>query len=99
MSVASISMGVPTRSLHTMAKEYGSAPTEHAWKRTRGAVQIAQKVGESHEKCLVAEKIRDANMPGVYVVEHCSRSPDVRTGIAPDADLSKRRSPDPEAIP
>jgi hypothetical protein len=61
------------------------------------AIQIAQEVGESFEKCLVAEKIRDTNMLRVPVVKHCSRSPDVRAGIALDAALSKRRSPDPEA--
>ena len=63
------------------------------------AVQIAQEVRESFEKCLVAEKIRDTNMLRVSVVKHCWRSPDVGPRIALDADLSKRRAPDPEAAP
>jgi|SRR5215470_7450787 len=63
-----------------------------------GAVQIAQEVRESFEKRLVAEEIRDTNVIRVSVVKHCSRSPDVRAGIALDPDLSKRRSTDPEAV-
>jgi len=61
---------------------------ENAW-----ALQMAQEVGESFEKCHVAEKIRDTNMPPVFVSKHCSRAPDAGTGIALDAELSKRRSP------
>jgi len=68
-------------------------------KENARAVQIAQKVRESLEKCLVAEKIRDTNMSLVSVVKHCSRSPDVKIGIALDPDSSKRGPTDAEPFP